>query len=428
MGFGIYLFWPAFYTDVTDSYRLGRAGRVRTDLGGLYFNALVVLASFAVWWLTGWHAVLLLVATQMLQMIRQLLPLLRFDGYHVLADLTGVPDLYQRIGPVLSRPAARAGWHQPEATALKTWARVVVIAWVLVVVPLMAFTLLLMVLALPRLLAHGVGVAPRAGRPARRRLRRRRHPRRPRPAARRSSPSSSRCSGIGYVLVRLVTADRVAASWRRTDGPAGPARRSPLLLAAALVAGLGWAWWPAGRPVPAGARLGGRHGAGRGARRQQHRARRGLPRHRGHRLARRRRPAAHRGRPGAGPGPGARRRRGSAEGSEGTTRPATPTAAEGAAPDLGLPVRPAAAARRGRQPGAGGEHRGRVGPLRRHASRWSGPTATRRSTSTRPTRWPAAGTAARSRWPSRSCCWSARSTSSCRRTSPPRSTTPASSA
>jgi putative peptide zinc metalloprotease protein len=35
MGFGFYLFWPAFYTDVTDSYRLGRAGRVRTDLGGL---------------------------------------------------------------------------------------------------------------------------------------------------------------------------------------------------------------------------------------------------------------------------------------------------------------------------------------------------------------------------------------------------------
>jgi len=101
MGFGIYLFWPAFYTDVTDSYRLGRGGRVRTDLGGLYFNALVVLMSFGVWWLTGWHAVLLIVATQVLQMIRQLAPLLRFDGYHVLADLTGVPDLFTRIKPVL---------------------------------------------------------------------------------------------------------------------------------------------------------------------------------------------------------------------------------------------------------------------------------------------------------------------------------------
>ncbi|HEY0506889.1 MAG TPA: hypothetical protein VGD12_02395, partial [Blastococcus sp.] len=152
MGFGIYLFWPAFYTDVTDSYRLGRAGRVRTDLGGLYFNALVVLASFAVWWLTDWHAVLLLVATQLLQMVRQLAPLLRFDGYHVLADLIGVPDLYQRMGPVLTG-LLPGRWHQPEATALKTWARVVVVAWVLLVVPLMAGALLLMVLTLPRLLA-----------------------------------------------------------------------------------------------------------------------------------------------------------------------------------------------------------------------------------------------------------------------------------
>ena len=41
---GLYLIWPAFYTDVTDSYRLGRGGRLRTDLGGLYFNALVVSA------------------------------------------------------------------------------------------------------------------------------------------------------------------------------------------------------------------------------------------------------------------------------------------------------------------------------------------------------------------------------------------------
>ena len=44
IGVGIYIVFPAFYTDVTDSYRLGRGGRVRTDLGGLYFNVLTVLA------------------------------------------------------------------------------------------------------------------------------------------------------------------------------------------------------------------------------------------------------------------------------------------------------------------------------------------------------------------------------------------------
>ena len=48
MGCGLYLVWPAFYTDVTDAYRLDRRGRLRTDLGGLYFNAIFALAMFAV--------------------------------------------------------------------------------------------------------------------------------------------------------------------------------------------------------------------------------------------------------------------------------------------------------------------------------------------------------------------------------------------
>ncbi len=101
IGAGIYLVWPAFYTDVTDSYRLGRRGRIRTDLGGLYFNAIVVVLTFAWWYTTQWDALLLLVATQIMQMVQQLMPLLRFDGYHLLADLTGVPDLYHRISPTL---------------------------------------------------------------------------------------------------------------------------------------------------------------------------------------------------------------------------------------------------------------------------------------------------------------------------------------
>ena len=51
MGAGLYLVWPAFYTDVTDSYRLGRGGRLRTDLGGLYFNAIVAVGDRSgVWW------------------------------------------------------------------------------------------------------------------------------------------------------------------------------------------------------------------------------------------------------------------------------------------------------------------------------------------------------------------------------------------
>ena len=43
MGAGIYIVWPAFYTDVTDAYRLNRSGRLRIDLGGVYFNCVFVL-------------------------------------------------------------------------------------------------------------------------------------------------------------------------------------------------------------------------------------------------------------------------------------------------------------------------------------------------------------------------------------------------
>jgi putative peptide zinc metalloprotease protein len=151
IGAGIYLVWPAFYTDVTDSYRLGRWGRVRTDLGGLYFNALVVVLTFAWWYGTGWDALLLLVATQIMQMVHQLLPLLRFDGYHLLADLTGVPDLWHRIGPTL-RGLLPHRWRHPENRVLKPWARAVITLWVLITIPMMMLMLAALISAIPRLL------------------------------------------------------------------------------------------------------------------------------------------------------------------------------------------------------------------------------------------------------------------------------------
>src|SRR5262249_3365031 len=53
MGVGLYLIYPAFFTDVTDSYRLGRWARVRTDLGGIYFHAIAALSLIALAAATG---------------------------------------------------------------------------------------------------------------------------------------------------------------------------------------------------------------------------------------------------------------------------------------------------------------------------------------------------------------------------------------
>lgn len=248
MGTGLYLVWPAFYTEVSDSYRLGRGGRVRVDLGGLYFNAMFAVAMFGVWAATGWDALLLIIAAQVLQMIRQLAPFVRFDGYHVLADVTGVPDLYFHIKPVLLGLLPHR-WGRPEGKLLKPWARAVVSLWVLLVVPLLLLSLAMMVLALPRVLATGwvslgrqwdtLGHEWLQGDPA--------------GVGVRILSVLAICLpllGTVYLLARVLR--RTTRSvWRSTRGR--PLRRAiAVLVAASLAAGLAWAWWPGGdryRPI-----------------------------------------------------------------------------------------------------------------------------------------------------------------------------------
>jgi putative peptide zinc metalloprotease protein len=136
IGVAVYVVYPAFYTDVTDSYRLGRAGRVRTDLGGVYFNAISILVLCAVYARTASPVVLLAIVLVHIEMLQQLLPIGRLDGYFVLADLAGIPDLFSRIGPIFSTLVPGRGVH-PKVAELRRSARAVVTVWVVVCVPLM---------------------------------------------------------------------------------------------------------------------------------------------------------------------------------------------------------------------------------------------------------------------------------------------------
>lgn len=149
MGAGIYMVWPAFYTDVTDAYRLPRGDRLRVDLGGIYFNAVVSVATFAAWLAWRVDALVLVIAVQLLMIVKNLSPVIRADGYHILADATGIPDLYAHIVPTLRRLIP---WRHNEPSALKGRARALVTAWVLIVVPVLLSLMIGAVLLLPRLL------------------------------------------------------------------------------------------------------------------------------------------------------------------------------------------------------------------------------------------------------------------------------------
>ncbi len=152
MGAGLYFVWPAFYTDVTDSYRLSKGGRLRTDLGGVYFNGVFILLTAGVYFLTGFEPLLLVIVVQHLEVLHQLLPFLRLDGYYILADLTGVPDLFSRIKDIL-RSLLPGKEASERVTALKPWVRVVSSLWVLLVIPIIAVNLLFLIVQTPRILA-----------------------------------------------------------------------------------------------------------------------------------------------------------------------------------------------------------------------------------------------------------------------------------
>jgi putative peptide zinc metalloprotease protein len=154
MGVGIYIVWPAFYTDITDAYRLGKGGRLRADLGGMYFNAIFALTVVAIYALTGFEPLLLLVVIQTFAIVQQSLPLLRLDGFYIVSDLTGVPDMLSRIKPVL-RQLIPGREPDPRVTELKPWVRRVVTAYVFTVVPLIMLLFVLMLIHAPRAFATG---------------------------------------------------------------------------------------------------------------------------------------------------------------------------------------------------------------------------------------------------------------------------------
>jgi putative peptide zinc metalloprotease protein len=151
MGAGIYVVWPAFYTDVTDAYRLNRRGRLRTDLGGIYFNALFALGTAGVYLLTGFEPLLIVVLVQHFQIIQQLLPFLRLDGYYILSDLTGVPDLFTRMKPTLK--SLIPGKKDESVDELKPWVRTAVIGWVLLLIPVLLFVFGSIMINAPRIFA-----------------------------------------------------------------------------------------------------------------------------------------------------------------------------------------------------------------------------------------------------------------------------------
>jgi putative peptide zinc metalloprotease protein len=158
LGLMLLVFTPCLYCDVSDAWRLpSKWHRIAVSAAGIIVEFVLAAIAAIVWWYAEPGVIQLLAMNVMIVCtVGTLLingnPLLRYDGYYILADLVETPNLWQRSRETLRHfatecllgepvaddplvPADHRGWLTAYAVASKTYVALVCIAivWSLVI-------------------------------------------------------------------------------------------------------------------------------------------------------------------------------------------------------------------------------------------------------------------------------------------------------
>lgn len=96
IGFGIYLYYPVLYTDVSEAWRLSRHRRALIDVAGIYFQSMFQFLLLSLFFISGSPVLIYFFLFNDLIMFRTMNPFLRMDGYWLVADLFGIFNLREQ--------------------------------------------------------------------------------------------------------------------------------------------------------------------------------------------------------------------------------------------------------------------------------------------------------------------------------------------
>lgn len=96
IGFGVYIYYPVLYTDVSEAWKLPRYQRALIDIGGVYFQSVFQLLMLGLYLTYGSDTLLYFFLFNDLIMFRTMNPFLRMDGYWLVTDLFGIFNLRQQ--------------------------------------------------------------------------------------------------------------------------------------------------------------------------------------------------------------------------------------------------------------------------------------------------------------------------------------------
>jgi putative peptide zinc metalloprotease protein len=141
IGFALYIIFPVFYTDVTHIYRLNRRERIRVDLGGMYFELIMMVIFYVCYLATGHGIFLIAILLTTLSFLQQFTPFLRFDGYYTVADIMGINEPLSIVKPFLRDRIPWPRDRQKSLPDMRTGAKIAFSFYLLAVVAFLTYPL-----------------------------------------------------------------------------------------------------------------------------------------------------------------------------------------------------------------------------------------------------------------------------------------------
>ncbi|MBP7148645.1 MAG: PqqD family peptide modification chaperone [Acidobacteria bacterium] len=145
----IFLLMPALYADVSDAWLMRRrAHRVLVGLAGPLFDFAVACAGLVLWAIVppgaGRALAILLLTVGGTSVLLNLNPLIRLDGYYILSDLAGVPNLRATATRAYGRALRRLRGQPVDGPALPVRTRNLLVVYAVLSTAYMLFLLLLL--------------------------------------------------------------------------------------------------------------------------------------------------------------------------------------------------------------------------------------------------------------------------------------------
>ena len=120
MGFALVFLTPAFYTDTTEGSALGtRTERLVISLAGIWSELLLCAIATPIWWasapdsLVHNGAYFIMMFTGIMSLIINWNPLMKLDGYHMMCEILGIPDIKENSTAYVSSWVKKHIWRLP---------------------------------------------------------------------------------------------------------------------------------------------------------------------------------------------------------------------------------------------------------------------------------------------------------------------------